>query len=58
MSAYAHEVAHPTLIVRGVIKRTEPIPTAGGRAVADYREALVAIDMAKLRNAIAIAEAR
>ncbi|MFI0849098.1 IS110 family transposase [Mesorhizobium sp. IMUNJ 23232] len=29
---------------------------AGGRAVADYREAFVGIDVAKLRNAIAIAD--
>jgi transposase len=35
----------------------EPILIAGGRAVADYREAFVGIDVAKLRNAIAIADA-
>jgi transposase len=34
----------------------EPILMAGGRAVADYREAFVGIDVAKLRNAIAIAD--
>ncbi|MCA0029139.1 MULTISPECIES: IS110 family transposase [unclassified Mesorhizobium] len=57
MSASAGEVAHPTLRVRGLLGRSEPILITGGRAVADYREAFVGIDVAKLRNAIAIAEA-
>jgi transposase len=35
----------------------EPILIAGGRAVADYREAFIGIDCAKLRNALAIADA-
>jgi len=35
----------------------EPTLTAGGRAVAGNKEAYVGIDAAKLRNAIAIAEA-
>jgi hypothetical protein len=35
----------------------EPILISGGRAVADYREAFVGIDVAKLRNAVAIADA-
>ncbi|TJV90163.1 MAG: IS110 family transposase [Mesorhizobium sp.] len=57
MSASADEVARPTLRVRGLLGRAEPILTTGGRAVADYREAFVGIDIAKLKNAIAIAEA-
>ncbi|PBC12491.1 IS110 family transposase [Mesorhizobium loti] len=40
-----------------MLGRSEPILITGGRAVADYREAFVGIDVAKLRNAIAIAEA-
>ncbi|RWK79843.1 MAG: IS110 family transposase [Mesorhizobium sp.] len=40
-----------------MLGRAEPILTTGGRAVADYREAFVGIDVAKLKNAIAIAEA-
>ncbi|TIX33497.1 MAG: IS110 family transposase, partial [Mesorhizobium sp.] len=56
MSASAGEVARPTLRVRGLLGRAEPILTTGGRAVADYREAFVGIDVAKLKNAIAIAE--
>ncbi|MFD1984711.1 IS110 family transposase [Mesorhizobium newzealandense] len=57
MSASADEVARPTLRVRGLLGRAEPILTTGGRAVADYREAFVGIDVAKLRNAIAVADA-
>nr|WP_246501526.1 IS110 family transposase [Mesorhizobium caraganae] len=57
MSASAGEVARPTLRVRGLLGRSEPILITGGRAVADYREAFVGIDVAKLRNAIAIADA-
>lgn len=56
MSASAGEVARPTLRVRGLLGRAEPILITGGRAVADYREAFVGIDVAKLRNAIAIAD--
>ena len=51
------EVARPTLRFRGLLGLAEPILIAGGRAVADYREAFVGIDVAKLRNAIAIADA-
>jgi transposase len=40
-----------------LLGRAEPILITGGRAVADYREAFVGIDVAKLRNAIAIADA-
>lgn len=57
MSASVGEVARPTLRVRGLLGRAEPILITGGRAVADYREAFVGIDVAKLRNAVAIADA-
>ncbi|MFC3320365.1 IS110 family transposase [Mesorhizobium cantuariense] len=57
MSASVGEVARPTLRVRGLLGRAEPILITGGRAVADYREVFVGIDVAKLRNAIAIADA-
>lgn len=39
MSPSAGEVARPTLRVRGLLGRSEPILITGGRAVADYREA-------------------
>jgi hypothetical protein len=39
-----------------LLGRAEPILITGGRAVADYREAFVGIDVAKLKNAIAIAD--
>ena len=44
--------------VRGVYRtvRADPL-TTGGRAMWDVREAFVGIDVAKLKNAIAIAEA-
>ncbi|WP_419906047.1 IS110 family transposase [Hoeflea sp.] len=57
MSVSTGEVARPTLHVRGLLGWAEPILITGGRAVADYREAFVGIDVAKLRNAIAIADA-
>lgn len=53
MSASVGEVARPTLRVRGLLGQAEPILITEGRAVADYREAFVGIDVAKLRNAIA-----
>ena len=56
-SAGSIEVARPTLGVRGLLGLAEPILITGGRAVADYREAFVGIDVAKLRNAIAVADA-
>ena len=56
MSVFAPEVARPTLVFRGLLGQPEPILITGGRAVADYREAFVGIDVAKLRNAIAVAE--
>ena len=56
MSVFVAEVARPTLVFRGLLGRAEPILITGGRAVADYREAFVGIDVAKLKNAIAVAE--
>lgn len=41
---------------RGLLGQTEPILITGGRAGADYREAFVGIDVAKLKNAISVAE--
>ena len=57
MSASTGEVARPTPRVRGLLGRAEPILITGGRAVSDYREAFVGIDVAKLKNALAIADA-
>lgn len=56
MSVFLAEVARPTLVFRGLLGQAEPIRNTGGRAVADYREAFVGIDVAKLKNAIAVAE--
>ena len=56
MSVFAPEVARPTLVFRGLLGRAEPILITGGRAMADYREAFVGIDVAKLKNAIAVAD--
>jgi transposase len=56
MSVFAPEVARPTLVFRGLLGRAKPILIAGGRATADYREAFVGIDVAKLKNAIAVAK--
>lgn len=56
MSFFSPGVARPTLDFRGLLGQTEPILIAGGRAVADYREAFVVIDVAKLKNAISVAE--
>src|SRR4029078_2408650 len=56
MSASVGEVARPRLRVRGLLGRAEPILTAGGRAVADHKEAFVGSDVGKLRDAIAIAD--
>lgn len=41
----------PLLVFRGLLGMAEPILITGGRAVADYREAFVGIDVAKLKNA-------
>ncbi|ABE63804.1 transposase IS116/IS110/IS902 [Nitrobacter hamburgensis X14] len=56
MSVFDGEVARPTLRVRGLLGQAEPILTTGGRAVQDYREAFVGIDVAKLKNAVAVAD--
>jgi hypothetical protein len=40
----------------GCSEWAEPILTAGGRAVGEYTEVFVGIDVAKTRNAIAIGE--
>lgn len=56
MSFFSPGVARPTLDFRGLLGQTEPILITGGRAVADYREAFVGIDVAKLKNAISVAE--
>jgi transposase len=39
-----------------LLGQAELILIAGGRAVADYGEAFVEIDVAKLKNAIAVAD--
>lgn len=56
MSVFDGEVARPTLCVRGLLGQAEQILTTGGRAMQDYREAFVGIDVAKLKNAVAVAE--
>jgi transposase len=50
------EVARPTLRIRGLLGQAEPILTAGGRALEDDTEIFVGIDVAKVRNTIAIAD--
>jgi hypothetical protein len=52
----AREAARPTLRVRGLLGRAEPILIVGGRAMTDNTEIFVGIDVAKVRNAIAIAD--
>ncbi len=49
-------MARPTLRERGLLGRAEPILIAGRRAVAQFTEVFVGIDVSKLRNAVAIAE--
>ncbi|WP_246781221.1 IS110 family transposase [Rhizobium sp. BK591] len=56
MSFFLAEVARHTLVFRGLLGQAEPILITGGRAVADYREVFVGIDVAKLKNAVAVAE--
>lgn len=56
MSASAPEVARPTLRGRGLLGWAEPILIAGERAVDHHAEVFVGIDVAKPRNAIAIAD--
>jgi transposase len=50
------EVARPTLPLRGFLGQAEPILTAGGRALGDVIDIFVGIDVAKVRNAVAIAD--
>ena len=57
MSALWLRVARPTLWWRGLLGLAEPILIAGGRAVEHSTEVFVGMDMAKTRNAIAIAVA-
>ena len=49
-------MARPTLLERGLLGRAEPILIAGGRAVDYSTEVFVGIDVAKARNAVAIAD--
>ena len=42
--------------IRGLLGQAEPILIAGGRAMGDNTAIFVGIDVAKLRNAIAIAD--
>ena len=56
MSASAREVTRPTLRFRGLLGLVEPILIAGGRAVDHHTNVFVGIDVAKSRNAIAIAD--
>lgn len=53
MSVFVPEAARPTLVFRGLLGQAEPILITGGRARANYREAFVGIDVAKLKNAFA-----
>jgi len=53
-----YEAAGPTLRVRGLLGRAEPILIAGGRTMADYSEVFIGIDVAKVRNAVAIADGK
>ena len=56
MSVSEAEAARPTLRLRGLLGVAEPILIAGGRAVEHYTEVFVGIDVAKARNAIAVAD--
>lgn len=56
MSAPGAEVARLTLLERGLLGRAEPILIAGGRAVDHSTEVFIGIDVAKARNAVAIAD--
>jgi transposase len=41
-----------------LLGRAEPILIAGGRTMADYSEVFIGIDVAKVRNAVAIADGK
>lgn len=56
MSALWLRVARPTLWWRGLLGEAEPILIAGGRAVEHSTEVFVGIDVAKARNAVAVAD--
>ena len=56
MSACVEKVARPTLRLRGLLGWSEPILTAGGRAMGQSTEVFVGIDVAKARNAVAVAD--
>lgn len=49
-------MACSTLRLRGLLGAAEPILTAGGRALGQSTEVFVGIDVAKARNAIAVAD--
>src|SRR5690349_8258091 len=49
-------VARPTLRRTRVARVGRAYPHAGGRAVANYKEAYIGIDAAKVRNAVAVAD--
>lgn len=56
MSVFVTKVARLKVVFPGLLGQAESILITGGRAVANYREAFVGIDVAKLKNAIAAAE--
>src|SRR6186713_2295433 len=56
MSASLLEVVRPTLVIRGLLGWAEPILTRGGRTVGHPTEVFIGIDVAKARNAIAVAD--
>jgi len=56
MSVPGAEVARPILLERWLLGWAEPILIAGGRAVGHSTEVFVGIDVAKVRNPVAIAD--
>ena len=56
MSASVFEVARLTLCLRGLLGVAEPIFITGGRVMDQHIDVFVWIDVAKSRNAIAIAD--
>src|SRR5918997_2690132 len=56
MSACVEEVAPPPRPLGGLLGGAEPILTAGGRAMGQSTEVFVGIDVAKARNAVAVAD--
>ena len=56
MSASLLEVVRPTLVIRGLLGWADPILTRGGRTVGHPTEVFIGIDVAKARNAIAVAD--